>query len=350
MPGMMPTVNLEELERISKLTFDDIGSSEENVKNYVVVPLLEALGHKGQLDFERRVPSGKADIVLKNLPRGQGVIVEVKNPDIELAGQIPQLETYCRETGALLGMITNGEDVWIFSPFWRGRTFNRQLILAIKRQELVKNHELLARLLSRDALTTKSTSEALANREREIEMEEENLEATENEYDRKIRLLQDEIDAKQVVLHGLSDEKNSKLAEARNHLGIPRLGQTRHPVDIERPPIKRPAPSSFHPLRMEIRGTRFDLNHSYDIIINTAEWLIKEGKLTKADCPVRVGPTRNLVNTEPKDQQGKRFASPSKLSNGLFVEKNYSTEGCITSAKSLLERFGYDQESLHITK
>ncbi|MHC1610176.1 MAG: hypothetical protein ACXQTW_01000 [Candidatus Methanospirareceae archaeon] len=41
------------IERIAKLTREEVGASEENVKQKIVVPLLECLGHhRNQLDFE----------------------------------------------------------------------------------------------------------------------------------------------------------------------------------------------------------------------------------------------------------------------------------------------------------
>jgi predicted type IV restriction endonuclease len=43
----------EKIKRISELTREEIGRSEENVKQKIVVPLLESLGHhRNQLDFE----------------------------------------------------------------------------------------------------------------------------------------------------------------------------------------------------------------------------------------------------------------------------------------------------------
>jgi len=49
----------QSVERIAKLTEKDCGPTEENVKQKIIVPLLELLGHKREnLEFEYRTRSG----------------------------------------------------------------------------------------------------------------------------------------------------------------------------------------------------------------------------------------------------------------------------------------------------
>ncbi len=69
------------IERIAKLRQSDIGSTEENVKQKVIVPLLELLGHKREdLEFEYRTRrGGKIDIFIKNVPLQCKVIIDTKN-------------------------------------------------------------------------------------------------------------------------------------------------------------------------------------------------------------------------------------------------------------------------------
>lgn len=53
----------ESLRHIAHLAREDIGKSEENVKQKIVVPLLETLGHhRDQLDFERTINKYRVDI------------------------------------------------------------------------------------------------------------------------------------------------------------------------------------------------------------------------------------------------------------------------------------------------
>lgn len=68
------------LERLSKLTYQKIGTSEENVKQKIAVPLLELLGHNiNDLDFEYGSQGKRIDIFIKGLPQDCKVVIDTKN-------------------------------------------------------------------------------------------------------------------------------------------------------------------------------------------------------------------------------------------------------------------------------
>jgi len=107
--------------------------------------------------------------------------------------------------------------------------------------------------------------------------------------------------------------------------------------------------SSYPPLRkMTIGSDTYEIRYSYDILVNTAEWLIKEDKLRKENCPIVSGHKRNLVNIQPKHRYEDNFRAPKRLSNGLYIETHYSTTSCITNARKLLERCGYSKNILEL--
>lgn len=81
------------------------------------------------------------------------------------------------------------------------------------------------------------------------------------------------------------------------------------------------------PRKMKLAGEVFELRNSWQILTNTANWLIRKGKLRPSDCPVGIGHKRNLVNTQPKHKYGDDFRAPKKLPNGLWIETHYSTAG-----------------------
>ena len=83
----------QSVERISKLTEKDIGPTEENVKQKIIVPLLELLGHKREnMEFEYRTKSGgKIDIYIKNVPPDCKVIIDTKNYNKNLNGYLEQI-------------------------------------------------------------------------------------------------------------------------------------------------------------------------------------------------------------------------------------------------------------------
>lgn len=101
------------------------------------------------------------------------------------------------------------------------------------------------------------------------------------------------------------------------------------------------------PRRIKLPGESYEIRKSYEILVHTANWLIKKGKLKNSDCPVIIGHKRNLVNTQPEHAHGE-FRAARRLSNGLWIETHYSTADCIKYAKHLLERFGYPPDTLII--
>ncbi len=94
-----------------------------------------------------------------------------------------------------------------------------------------------------------------------------------------------------------------------------------------------------------IGSDSYSIAKSYEILTNTAEWLIAKGKLKETDCPIPTGRIRNLVHTTPTHQH-KDFVAPKKLSNGLYIETHFSTVDCIKNAKRLLENCGYNGDLL----
>lgn len=104
-----------------------------------------------------------------------------------------------------------------------------------------------------------------------------------------------------------------------------------------------------NPRKMKLKGEVFEVQNSYEILVNTANWLIKNGKLKPSDCPVGiVRGKRYLINKEPKHKYGDDFRAPKRLSNGLWIETHYNTASCINYAKRLLERFGVPSDILAI--
>lgn len=99
---------------------------------------------------------------------------------------------------------------------------------------------------------------------------------------------------------------------------------------------------------MRIGSDTYQIRNSYEILTNTAEWLIGKGKLKRSDCPIPIGRKRHLVNAEPKHRYGENFRAPKKLSNGIYIETHYSTAGCINGARRLLERYDYSGDTLTV--
>lgn len=98
-------------------------------------------------------------------------------------------------------------------------------------------------------------------------------------------------------------------------------------------------------------GTQVDTHHWTEVLIATAEWLIRSGDLTRQRVPILNRGRRIIVNTEPRTGEGREFYNPHTLSNGLFLDKHGNartllarigvlTEHCKRETSSILVKFG----------
>ncbi len=219
------------IDRIAKLKESDIGPTEENVKQKVIVPLLELLGHKREnLEFEYRTRTGgKIDIYIKNVPSDCKVIVDTKNYNENLNDYIEQIKNYTFDENALLTVIANGTEIRIYSPL-RGVAFERSLLYSIKRQDLSKESiwMILSSLLHNDNLQNRSVFNKIDEREREIKDAMANEERLKQEYDSKIEGIDSDIETKEEEIEQLKTERENlakegeaKVSEIWNALGLP---------------------------------------------------------------------------------------------------------------------------------
>ncbi len=114
------------------------------------------------------------------------------------------------------------------------------------------------------------------------------------------------------------------------------------PLPPPPPPVGRP--------KMKINGESIEIPHAYDILVKTADWLIKNGKLKHSDSPLTIGSDNNdyLINKEPQNRDGSEFRASKQLINGLWIMTNKSRPQHIDAARRLLEKFGERADALII--
>ena len=85
------------------------------------------------------------------------------------------------------------------------------------------------------------------------------------------------------------------------------------------------------------------INAWIGIFRETAEYLVRLGKLTEAVCPIGA-----IVNTKPESPSGTKWSKEhtSKLSNGLYFNRNVGGSDQVRRAKSLIKRFGEDPATI----
>lgn len=219
------------IEKIAKLKEDDIGSTEENVKQKVIVPILEALNHKKEnLSFEYGTKNGRIDIFIKkNVPPDCKVVIDTKNYNENLNDHIAQIRDYTFSENALLAVIANGKEIRIYSPL-RGVPFERSLLYSIKIQDIIKETEwkILSDLLQYDNLQNRNVHKIIERREREIKDAMSNEDLIKHEYEDKIEDVDSGIEEKEDEIEQLKKEKEdlekevkSKIAEIWKAINLP---------------------------------------------------------------------------------------------------------------------------------
>lgn len=129
--------------------------NEENVKNMIVVPFLEALGWKKiqHMDFEHHVLRNKrADIAIffdKTIDT-PNVIVETKKLYENLDNHITQALQYAFDKGVEYVVLTNGNVFRVYKSFIPNTTENKRLLKEINRTELIDRFTEIKHILGID--------------------------------------------------------------------------------------------------------------------------------------------------------------------------------------------------------
>ena len=209
------------IDRIAKLRENEIGPTEENVKQKVIVPILELLGHERKdLEFEYRTRSGgKLDIFIKNVPSDCKVIIDTKNYNENLSDYVEQIRDYTFDESSLLTLLANGTEIRIYSPL-RGVAFERSMLYSIKRQDLNKasTWNTLSRLLQNENLTNRTVLKAIEEREQEIKAAMSEEERVIEECKKRIEGIEIDIESKEEEIEQLKNEREILAKEAENKI------------------------------------------------------------------------------------------------------------------------------------
>lgn len=97
-----------------------------------------------------------------------------------------------------------------------------------------------------------------------------------------------------------------------------------------------------------IEDEKIFCNNSISVLINTANWLIKKGKIKSKDCPIKLYNRgfRNLIHTEPVHIDGSSFQKEIKLLGNYYLEGKRDAIDIIKNTKDLLIRFGINNFDL----
>ena len=333
------------LERLKKYR-DLYEKSEESVRYQIINPILKELGWNPEYPEEVQPNSyteeGVPDYSL--IKNGNKVLfVEAKklSVDIEQKDVIRQLAKYCFGEGMKYGVLTNGA-IWIlFRAFQEGTTMSERIVWKTD----IESDELTASIRRLNTIS-KYNIDSVEELIKKLQILDEIWQSLVDEPEEIIVGLIPVFE--KLIKEGYQDYEFEAL-EIQDFLKerIKELITPTEETEYVSPP-EAPAWEGGQPRRMKIGKDVFEIRNSYEILTNSAEWLIKRGKLKRSDCPIPIGRKRHLISTEPKHRYGNSFRAPKRLSNGLYIEVHYSTAGCINNARRLLERFGFRGDMLEV--
>jgi len=323
--------------------------NEMAVRDQIVNPILRNFGWNPENPEEVQpnvsTEEGVPDYSL--IKNGKKILfVEAKKlgVDIEQREVIRQLAKYSFSEGTKYGVLTNGA-VWVLiRSFEEGTTLTERIVWKTD----LENEELPA-VLRKITTISKTNIEQIEVLVKKVQILDEIWQSLLDEPEEMIKGLMPVV--KSIISQGYPDyhfedtEIEDLLKErVKEIISGPSEEEARSETSIESIPWRGGSPR-----KMKIKGEVFELRNSFEILVNTANWLIKNGKLKHSDCPVGIGRgKRNLVNKEPKHKYGDDFRAPKKLSNGLWIEAHGNTASLINYAKRLLEKFGVSSDMLTI--
>jgi len=316
--------------------------NEMAVRSQIIEPILEGLGwdveNPEEVQPNVSTEEGIPDYSL--LKGGKNVLfIEVKNlsADVEREEHIRQLAKYCFGEGMKYGVLTNGA-IWIlFRAFQEGTTISERIIWKTD----IENDELTASVRRLNTIS-KDNIDDIEELIKKLQILDEIWQSLVDEPDEIIKGLIPVF--KKLIKEGYPDYEFESM-EIEDFLKE-RIKELITPTKV--PPPKTPTWGGGQPRRMKIGSDVFEIRNSYEILVNTAEWLIRKRKLKRSDCPIPIGRKRYLINTEPKHRYGDSFTAPKQLSNELYIETHYSTARCIDNARRLLEKFGFSGDILEV--
>jgi len=324
--------------------------NEMATRSQIIEPILRGLGwnieNPEEVQPNTPVEEGVPDYSL--LKSGKNILfIEAKKMSIDIVQKevIRQLAKYCFGEGMKYGVLTNGAVWLLFRAFQEGTTIVERIIWKTD----IENDEITATIRRLNTISKENITD-IDNLIKKLQILDEIWHSLLDEPKDLVRVFIPSFES--LIKEGYPQYEFDQT-EIEDFIKE-RVKELISPIEetvIEPMTITEPLKWEGAKMRkMKIESDIYEIRNSYDILVNTAEWLIKKSKLRSDNCPIVSGYKRNLVNTQPKHRYEDGFRAPKKLSNGLFIETHASTAGCINNARKLLEKFGYSKNILELKK
>ncbi len=321
--------------------------SEMQVRESIVNPILRGLGWNPEnpeevqhnISTEEGIPDYS---LLKN--NKKVLFIEAKKLSVSIVKRevMRQIANYCFGEGMEYGVLTNGS-IWVlFRAFQEGTRLEERIAWKAD----IENEDITATIRKLNTIS-KENIENIETLVEKLQILDKIWQSLRDEPRHLVKGLTPVVD--NLIRERYPDyEFDPSEIEDFIKERVKELASPAEEAEAEPVPIGATTRQGTRPRGMKIGIDTYPVKNWYDILVNTAEWLISKGKLKREDCPIEAGYRRNLVNTQAKHQNGDDFDQPKKLSNSLYIDTKYSAQGCVNNARKLLKRYGYQSNMLNV--
>ncbi|MDP3395189.1 MAG: type I restriction enzyme HsdR N-terminal domain-containing protein [Methanoregula sp.] len=331
------------------------GMNEETVRAAIINPVLKRLGWPStQVLHNNSHDAGTPDYTL--MKRNQIVLfIEAKGMEIKIGQNedLKQILRYCSDKMVPFGVITNGKHWLLFKFFDKRVNLTDSIVWEINLEhddsEIIND---MFNALSRTTIenieeSSKKLQKKIKNQQLLKEARHKLMEGlwkkTVADHDQIIKvftpIFKSHINKSDLAKYKIRDSQISEFVKSKigNYFG--NTGNV-YP-QIKQKSENEPAANS-HPTYMIIKGEKIKITNVNRILIETANWLIRNGILQKSNPPISVSRgTRYLINSERLHKNNAPFVGSHTLINGLYIETNSDYETTVKYARKLFEQFGY---------
>ena len=86
----------------------------------------------------------------------------------------------------------------------------------------------------------------------------------------------------------------------------------------------------------------------WQLLVESAEFLGRNGRLTIDHCPIDAGRGWRFINSVPHSPNGRNYITPKQLSSGIYMETHLSSKAIVSYSNRLLAHFGVSAETVEL--
>jgi predicted type IV restriction endonuclease len=361
----LESIIIKTREKIQKHR-ENFQKNEQNVRSAIIDPILKSIGwDTGNLELVDANESndlGFPDYTLKK--RTEPVlIIEAKRMGVEIgrSEDLGQIGKYCMEKGVDFGVVTNGSKWILFKAFEKRTKLTDSILWKVDFEH--DDPEIIISMLESISRTSKENikdsskklQKKIKNQQSLVEdrhkLMEDTWKKTISDHDQIIKFFsldfKTHANKSDLTKYKIGDPQISEFVKDKISHYFRETGETY-------PQIKRKSEkgsvNNINLTYLIIKGEKIkEITKANQILIETANWLIREGKLQRSNCQISVTKgIRYLINSEPVHKNKTQFLNEHTLSNGLFIETNSDRQNTLEYAKRLFEHFGYSRNDIQI--